>query len=420
MSDTASHGKQMFAAVLGNALEHYDFAVFGFFTFVIAKLFFPAGDELLALLMTTATFGVGFLARPLGGVMLAVYADRHGRRAGLQAVMGVTTASMLLLTFAPTYAAVGIAGPLILLVARMLGGFAFGGQYGVASAFLLESAPPGRRGLYVAYQQLGIALAALGGTVAGLLVTGLLTPAQQMDWGWRLPFAVGLLIAPVGLWVRRHLRETEEFEASRQRAPTSRVQGLRAHWPRLLAGAGMVLAPATQYYVLIAYMPTFARTQLHLSLNDAFGAQTLALVAMAVMVMLGGAWSDRVGRKLPMALGLAGTFVCLLPLFHWLAAAPSFARLALTDSVLCAFFGLYMGPIGAAISEQFPASLRSTASSLVYNVPVVVFGGFAQFIVTWLIAATGRPIAAAYYVMFGVGVALCSVAFIKPLAEAPQ
>lgn len=414
MSETASHGKQMFAAVLGNVLEHYDFVVFGFFTFIISKLFFPPGDELLALLLTTATFGVGFLARPLGGVLLALVADRYGRRAGLQAVMAITAVSMLLLTFAPTYAAVGIAGPLVLLLARLLGGFAFGGQIGVASAFLLESAPPGRRGFYVAYQQLGIALAGLGGTLAGLLVTGLLTPEQQMDWGWRLPFAVGLLIAPVGLWVRRHVQETGEFVAARQSAPPPFMQGLRAHWPRLLAGFGMVMAPATQYYVLIAYMPTFARTQLHLTLNDAFAAQSVALVVMAIAVMLGGAWSDRVGRKLPLALGLAGTFVCLLPLFHWLAAAPSLARLTLTDGVLCAFFGLYMGPIGAAISEQFPASLRSTASSLVYNLPVVVFGGFAQFIVTWLIATTGLPIAAAYYVMFGVGVALCAVAFLKP------
>jgi MFS family permease len=409
----------MLAAVIGNALEHYDFAVFGFFTFVISKLFFPPGDELAALLLTSATFGVGFLARPLGGILLAVYADRHGRRAGLQAVMGITTASMLLLTLAPTYAMAGIAGPIILLIARMLGGFAFGGQYGVASAFLLESAPPGRRGFYVAYQQLGIALAALAGTLAGLLVTSLLSPEQQASWGWRLPFAAGLLIAPVGLWVRRYLQETEEFAALRASAPPPPpLQGVGAHWPRLLAGFGMVMAPATQYYVLIAYMPTFVRTQLHLTLNDAFGAQTIALIAMAVMVMVAGAWSDRVGRRLPMALGLAGTFVCLLPLFHWLSAAPSFARLVVTDGVLCSFFGLYMGPIGAAISEQFPANLRSTASSVVYNLPVVVFGGFALFIVTWLISTTGQSIAAAYYVMFGVGVALCAVTFIKPHEEA--
>jgi MFS family permease len=195
----ASRRKQVFAAVIGNALEWYDFVVFGFLTVIISRLFFPEDSPLLALLKTTATFGVGFVMRPIGGIVLGLYADRHGRKAAMQLIMGLMTLALLIIATAPTYAAIGIGAPILMVVARLLQGFATGGEFAIATAFLVEIAPAGKRGLYGSLQQLGLTAAALGGAGAGLLVTTLLSPEDLDAWGWRIPFVLGLLIGPVAL-----------------------------------------------------------------------------------------------------------------------------------------------------------------------------------------------------------------------------
>ena len=199
MTASSNHRRQVAAAVIGNALEWYDFVVFGFLTVIIAKIFFPAEQEYSALLLTTATFGVGFFMRPIGGVLLGMYADRHGRKAALQAIIAMMTLALAMIVFAPTPAAIGIGAPLLIVVARLLQGFATGGEFAIATSFLVESAPAGRRGLYGSLQQVGLSIAALGGALAGMFVTLTLTPEQVENWGWRVPFAIGLLIGPVGM-----------------------------------------------------------------------------------------------------------------------------------------------------------------------------------------------------------------------------
>ena len=248
---------QIAAAVIGNALEWYDFYAFGFLTVVIARLFFPADSQYASLLLTTATFGIGFFMRPIGGIFLGIYTDRNGRKAGLQLILGLMTAAIAMIAFAPTYAAIGIAAPLIIVFARLLQGFATGGEIGSATAFLVESAPPHRRGFYGSWVMVGAGLAVLVGTLLSALVTRSLTSDALEDWGWRVPFLFGLMIGPVGLYIRRHLDENEVFLEARAAAKTQdglwRMIGI--HVSEIAVGIGLYAHGTISFFVIALYMP---------------------------------------------------------------------------------------------------------------------------------------------------------------------
>ena len=394
---------QVAAAVIGNALEWYDFICFGLMIFIISRLFFPADSQYASLLLTTATFGVGFFMRPIGGIVLGIYADRSGRKAAMLLVVGLMTAAIAMLAFAPTYAAIGMAAPLIIVLARLLQGFSAGGEFGSSTSFLIESAPPHRRGLYGSWQMVGQGLSVLLGTLLGALLTRGLTPESLDSWGWRVPFLFGLLIGPVGLYIRRHLDEPEIFLQERTTVTAKPGFGmtLAAHVRELSVCTGLVGALTISFYVLLLYMPTFANTQLHLPLDQAFIAQSLGLVVLIMATVLSGALSDYLGRKAIMIGGLFVYLVVIYPLFRWVQDAPSFARFAIVQSLLCGVVGVIIGPLATGVAEQFPTAVRSTCLSVGYNLPVMIFGGSAQFFVTWLIEVTGSPIAPAFYLMFG-------------------
>jgi MFS family permease len=407
----ASRNKQIAAAVIGNALEWYDFVVYGFLTVIISRLFFPAESEYASLLLTMATFGVGFFMRPVGGIVLGMYADRRGRKAALQLIIALMTLSMAIIAFAPSYAAIGLGAPLLMVFARLLQGFATGGEFASATSFLVETAPPGKRGLFGSLQMVGQSLAALLGAVSGALVTRGLSPKQVDSWGWRLPFLFGLIIGPVGIYIRKYLDETEAFTQARAAAAQAKVSVMR-HWRSVAVSFGLVICGTISFYVVLVYMPTFARTQLQIPLADAFTAQVIGLVCLTLVTPLCGALSDRVGRKPVLMAATIAYFVLLYPLFNWVHAAPSLERLALMQAVLCSLVGVFFGPISTALAEQFPAAVRSTGMAIGYNFAVMLFGGFAQFIVTWLIRETGTPLAPAYYVMFGAVVGFVASLFV--------
>jgi len=407
----ASRNKQIAAAVIGNALEWYDFVVYGFLTVIISRLFFPSDSEYTSLLLTMATFGVGFFMRPVGGIVLGMYADRKGRKAALQLIIGLMTVSMAIIAFAPPFAAIGIAAPLLMVFARLLQGFATGGEFASATSFLVESAPPGKRGFYGSLQMVGQSLAALFGAISGALVTRGLAPEQIDSWGWRLPFIFGLLIGPVGIYIRRYLDETDAFVKARSAVAAAKPSIL--HHARSIAVAfGLVICGTISFYVVLVYMPTFARTQLGIPLADAFIAQVIGLVCLTAVTPLCGALSDRVGRKPVLMAATIAYFALLYPLFSWVHAAPSLERLALMQAILCSLVGVYFGPISTALAEQFPTAVRSTGMAIGYNFAVMLFGGFAQFIVTWLIRETGSPLAPAFYVMFGAVVGFAASLFV--------
>jgi MFS family permease len=413
-SQSAPKTLQIAAAVIGNALEWYDFIIFGFLTVVISRLFFPADSQYASLLLTTATFGVGFFMRPVGGILLGIFADRKGRKAALLLIIGLMTASIAMVAFAPTYAAIGVAAPMIIVLARLLQGFATGGEFASATAFLVESAPARRRGFYGSWQMVGQGLAALMGALVGAVVTRSLAPESLDSWGWRAPFLFGLIIGPVGLYIRRHLEETEAFLEARRAPEEKHGLGttLATHLKEVMVCMGVVTSGTISFYVILLYMPTFARTQLHLPLDVAFIAQAIGLVCLILLVPLFGALSDRVGRK-PIIIGALALYLGLAyPLFSWVHESPSFGHLMIMQIVLCSLLGVFMGPFSTALAEQFPARMRSTGLAIPYNVAVMGFGGFAPFFVTWLIEATGSPIAPVFYVMFGAVVGLLGAFFL--------
>jgi MFS transporter, MHS family, proline/betaine transporter len=418
-SQIAPKPLQIVAAVIGNALEWYDFIVFGFFTVVIARLFFPSDSQYASLLLTTATFGVGFFMRPVGGVLLGIYADRRGRKAALLMVITLMTIAIAMIAFAPTYAAIGVAAPLIMVVARLLQGFSAGGEFASATAFLTESAPATRRGLYGSWQMVGQGLAVLLGAILGTLLTRSLTPETLDSWGWRIPFLFGLIIGPVGLYIRRKLDETSAFLQSNRSLAGQQGAGsvLMSHVKEMLACLGMVVSGTISFYVILIYIPTFARTQLHLPLDQAFLAQSIGLACEVVLIPICGVLSDFVGRKPVMITALVLDLLVTYPLFSWVSASPSFGALLTMQIILCSLFGVFNGPISTALAEQFPTRVRSTALAIAYNIAVMLFGGFAQFFVTWLIQATGTPIAPAYYLMFGAAVGLLAAFFLKERAR---
>ena len=414
MQQSTIHKRQILAAVIGNALEWYDFVVYGFLTVIISRLFFPSDSEYTSLLMAMATFGVGFFMRPVGGILIGMYADRKGRKAALQLIILLMTISIAMIAFAPTYAAIGAAAPALIVLARLLQGMATGGEFASATAFLVESAPAGRRGFYGSLQMVGQSIAALAGAAAGMLIIHGLTPEQIDQWGWRVPFLFGLLIGPVGLWIRRHLNETEAFiEASQS---TDAQVGLMALWHShrrsIAVSFGLVVSGTIMYYVVLIYMPTYAKTQLGIPLGDAFSAQVAGLLCLTLGTPFFGILSDRIGRRPVLMLASVLYFVLPYPLFSWLQADPGLFRLAVMQIVLCSAVAVGFGAISTALAEQFPVRMRSTGLALAYNFAVMLFGGFAQLIVTWLIKATGTPLAPAYYVMFGAMVGLSAAYFL--------
>ena len=416
----ASREKQVAAAVLGNALEWYDFVVFGMLTVIIADLFFPGDDPYISLLKTTAVFGVGFVMRPVGGLIMGVYADRKGRKAAMQVIIALMTLSLVTIAFAPTYASIGYGAPALIVFARLLQGFATGGQYAIATSFLVEVAPPGRRGLYGSMTQVGQVLAALGGASAGMFLSVMLTPEQTHAWGWRLPFAVGLLIAPVGVYIARHLEESDAF-LDHQKSQTKALPlftMLHENLRGVLVTFGLVICGTITYYVILIAMPTFAQHQLGIPSEQAFQVQVTALVTLLILTPVAGWLADRFALRPLLMLGSAAMLLVVLPLFHRVHELPNFANLMWLQVTVCALFAFYFGAVATAVAEQFPAGVRSTGLSLAYNLAVMLFGGFAQTIVAWLTHTTGDPYAAAYYVMFGAAVGLTAACFVRPSEQA--
>jgi MFS family permease len=399
--------------VIGNGLEWYDFAVFGFLTVVIAQLFFPDGNDYSSLLLTTATFGVAFVMRPIGGIVLGLYADRAGRKAALSLVIALMTLGILLLAIAPPYSAIGIGAPVMIVVGRSLQGFSAGGEFGSATALLIEAAPFSKRGFYGSWQMASQAAALLLGALVGALITRGLSPEALKSWGWRVPFILGLIIGPIGFYIRRHLADSEAFLLAQKTARRATLgEVFRTHTRDVLCGLGSVIALTVTIYVLISYLPTFAVNQLKLPYAQSFYAVIVGNLLLMVLSPLTGAWSDRIGRKGLSLWSLVITLVIIYPLFAWLAAEPSVPKLILVQALLSITLSGYYGPFGALTAELFPANVRSTGLSLAYNIAVMVFGGFGPFAVTWLIDTTGSPLAPTYYVMGGLALSIVAVACI--------
>ncbi len=403
------------ATVAGNALEFYDFLAYSTFATYIGRAFFPASNGLANLLLTLATFGVGFVTRPLGGLLIGAYADRAGRRPALTLTIALMTIGTLALVATPTYAAIGVAAPLILIAARLVQGLALGGEVGPATAVLLECAPPGRRGQLVSWQNASQGLAILAAGIVGTTLSHLLEPEQLRAWGWRIPFALGLAIVPVGFYLRRRLPETLEHPGTHGSAAVLRL--LWGRQRRSLLLTVMIIMCLTVSTYVTNYMTTFALTTLGMAARQAMWATIANGALMALGAVWGGRLCDRFGRKATMMLPRIALTFAVYPAFFLLVHHPGTLMLvAVTGSLT---FTAVLGGAAAltAITESFPNATRSSGLAISYATSVAVFGGTTQFVIAWLISVSGDPLSPAYYVILTSLVSLWAMAKLPAAAD---
>ncbi len=420
MSTTPAHTaisrrQTIVATTIGNGLEIFDFTVYGFLALVIGKLFFPTFSGYGQLLLTVATFGVGFIMRPLGGIVIGAYADRAGRKKAMTLTIFLMALGCAVIAFTPTYASIGVAAPVLIVLARLIQGFSAGGEVGASTTLLVEHATPRNRGYMASWQFASQGLGVMLGAVVVGTLTFTLSPQSMESWGWRVPFFIGMLIAPVGMYIRRHLHESLEIvpDASAKRRESSLRIVCTQHGGTVLAAILTMVGGTTAAYVITFYMPTYAVRELGLAPSVAlFGAAITGLILFVVSPLV-GALSDRVGRK-PLILWSRVLLVLLIyPGFLWLNASP-------TPAVLFAVLGvLSLGLVGQTapsitmLPEMFPKAVRASGMSLVYSVGVALFGGFAPFISTWLLNATGSKLAPAWYLVAMTAVSLLGLIWLR-------
>ncbi len=383
------------ATVAGNALEFYDFVTYAFFAVYIGRAFFPASTPLGSLLLSVAVFGVGFVSRPLGGVLIGAFADRAGRKPAMLLTIGLITVGTLGLALTPSYESIGLAAPVIVVVCRLIQGVALGGEVGPSSAFLIESAPPAQRGLYASWQLASQGVATLVAGALGVAVIAALSPAELQAWGWRVPFAAGLLLLPVAFYLRRHMTET--LHAAPVPAAHRGMSGLRRQ-RRIIVLAVLVVLGGTVSNYVGTFMTTYAITTLKFPAGIAMGATVVVGAATLLFSLLGGWLCDRFGRKPVMLWPRLATAVLTVPAFGLLIGHPTPATLLAVTGFLAALTAISGAASLVAIPELLPRGIRATGLSIAYAVGVSLFGGTTQFIVTWLIGVTGDPAAPAWYV----------------------
>jgi MFS transporter, MHS family, proline/betaine transporter len=398
------------ATSIGNALEWFDIAIYGYFAVYISKAFFPAGDPTTSLLLTFGTFGLSFLIRPIGGIMLGTYADRHGRKASLIVSIVMMTFGTLAVAVMPTFATIGVLAPLLVIVARLVQGFSAGGEFGSSTAFLVEHMPH-RRGFVASWQFASQGLSGLLGAGFGAVLTAVMTPADLQAWGWRLPFFFGVLIGPVGIYIRNHIEESPATQVAPARAPLRLVfaeQKLRV----ILAIGALAVSTAVNY--LIVFMPTYVVKTFNLPPSVGFVAALVGQAAVMLLSPIAGAASDRIGRTAHMI--TLGTLLLLsiFPTFLLLTGWPKPAVIVSGVLWLGILKGLYYGPLAALMSELFPPATRATGLGLSYNIGVTVFGGMGPATMTWLggFPAIG-DLAPGYYLTGVALLSLCALVTIR-------
>jgi MFS family permease len=401
-SSPLSRRRIIAATTIGNALEFYDFLIYSFFAAQIGRAFFPVGNDIGSMLASLATFGVGFMFRPLGSIVLGAYADRRGRKAAMLLTLSLMALGTAIIAFTPTYAQIGVFAPALIVLGRILQGFSTGGEVGAATSMLAEAAPNHQRGYYISWQMASQGLAVLAAALISFTLTQTLDKVALASWGWRLPFVIGMLIAPMGMYIRRRLKETyaREMVPEAQRNPESALTELAASHRQMLAMSTLIQAGSQiTSYIFIIYLPTYAIVQLHMPAHLALAAVIVSGIVTFVASPLLGILSDRIGRK-PLAWGSRILSIAVaIPCFHAMNLQPPMWALVLMLGGLAILAAMCAVGNYTLVTENFPAKVRASGMGIAQAIGAAIFGGFAQFTATWLIRVTGDSLAPAYLVI---------------------
>ncbi|BBP99578.1 proline/betaine transporter [Burkholderia sp. SFA1] len=409
------------ASFIGNFVEWFDYASYGYLATIIAVVFFPKTDGATSLLATYGVFAISFIVRPIGGIVWGHVGDRIGRRTSLSLSILIMSCSTFLIALLPTYAQVGVLAPVLLLLVRVVQGFSASGEYAGAAAFLAEYAPDKRRGIYTSIVPASTAAGLLFGSILVALMHAALTSEQLQSFGWRLPFLLAAPFGLIGRYIRVKLEDTPRFKAMEQshhatQAPIAEL--LSKHRGRMLIAFGATCLNAVAFYLVLSYMPTYLSTEMGMGETASFIAATISLAAYIGLIFMMGALSDRVGRK-SMLIGASILFAVLtVPLFKGLEGA-SFAMIVAIQVAFGALLTMNDGTLPCFLSEIFPTRVRYSGFAFCFNAANALFGGTAPLVATWLIGATGSKLAPAWYLVAASGVALVAMLASRETSHAP-
>ncbi|GAB3212722.1 MFS transporter [Marinactinospora endophytica] len=416
---TARESRRVLIATgIGHFVEWFEMGIYGTLATSIAANFFAPGDPTAALLSTFALFAVSFVVRPLGGLFWGPLGDRIGRKRVLALIVLITSGATFLIGVLPTYATVGALAPLLLVLARLVQGFAAGGESASATTLLFEYAPKHRRGFLTSWVDTFGFLAFVAGSGLALLLTAVLGEAAITEWAWRLPFLLALPLGLVGLYLRMKLEDTPEFrrlESLGEVASSPIKETFRAGRTAMLVLAGMVVIKAVAHWTLQTFMPSYLRETLGFDALESFEVTTVCLAIVAVLVPFMGHLSDRVGRKPVLIAGAGGFLVLAYPAF-WMMSLGSTLLAVAAMALLGVLIAAFDGAVNAAMAELFPPRVRNGAIAIPYNIAVALFGGTAPYIATLLVSTTGFALSPAFYIMFVAAISLGTVLRIRETA----
>jgi MHS family proline/betaine transporter-like MFS transporter len=404
---------------MGNCVEWFDFAVYGFLATYIGANFFPSDNPTASLLATFAVFGAAFFVRPLGGLVFGPIGDKLGRQRVLALVIILMSAASFAIGLLPTYATIGIWAPILLVFLRLLQGFSVGGEYGGAGSFVAEYSPDERRGYMVSWLMVSTLIGFLMGSVVVTALSALISEDAMSSWGWRIPFLIAGPLGIVGLYIRLRLEETPEFRALETTGEVAQAplkEAFVENWRQILQVAGIAIIHNVGFYMVFTYMPTYFSTELGFGQTASFVSIVLAGLTGLVLVPPLGALSDRVGRK-PLLLTACACFALLTyPLFVLMNTGNLVAAI-LAHLALAVIEAIFISTSIAVMTELFPTRVRYGGYSIGYNFSVAIFGGSAPFLATWLISVTGNPLSPAFYVIFAAVATLLTVLTVRETAQ---
>ena len=413
-------GRATLAVTIGNMLEFYDFITYSFFAIQIGHTFFPSQGPFGSLMLSLATFGVGFVTRPIGGIVIGTFSDRAGRRPAM--ILSFTTmgCAIIVLALTPSYAQIGIAAPIIAILARMVQGFSLGGEVGPTTAYLMESAAPDRRGLAVSWQPASQEIAATAGALVGVLLSHFMSEEALSSYGWRIAFLLGAASLPFGLWLRAGLPETVDLaKAAEGKAAGKRLGIMRANARIIILGL-LILASGTIATYVTQYMTTYAENTLHVGTDLAFGTSVVSN-ALSFVAALGGGWlADRFGRWPVMVWPQLAALLLTYPIFLWIVETRSAMSLLGGFGFLSLVGSIPYSAFYVALTEGLPQNIRGGAFATIYAVAIATFGGTAQLVVAWLTHVTGNALAPAWYMLLATAVGLVAMAMMRETRPASR